>query len=173
MSAIRTLLASSVPRGEEAMPDVAEAAPMYLYAGQLYVSATPTRITTILGSCLAMGVWDPVTGVGGMNHYMLPQDVGMNCGTPRYARTAIAQLFEQLDAAGANFRRLQAKLFGGACVMASFQSAGMDLGSRNAEVARDYLHKARIPIVVEDLGGTRGRKVIFRTDTGMALVRKV
>lgn len=173
MSAIRNLLATSVPRGEEAVYDTGEAAPVYLYAGQLFVSARPARITTILGSCLAMGVWDPVSGVGGMNHYMLPQDVGMNCSTPRYARTAIQELFAQLIAAGANLTRAQAKIFGGACVMASFQAGGMDLGTRNTTVAREYLDSARIPVVFEDVGGTRGRKVVFRTDTGTALVRKV
>jgi chemotaxis protein CheD len=174
MNAIPELLASFATKTE--LPKLNEAEgglPVYLNAGHLYVSATPARITTILGSCVAMCVWDAMTGIGGMNHYMLPQDFGINCDTPRYARTAIEQLFAQLAAAGASRSRLQSKLFGGACVMASFQSGGLDLGSRNVDVAREYLAAARIPIVAEDVGGTHGRKLVFRTDTGLAMVRKV
>ena len=174
MSAISTLLASSgVTTGDPADEIGDGVGSFYLAAGRLVVSRSPARITTVLGSCLAMGLWDPIAGVGGMNHYMLPQDVGMNCETPRYARTAIRQLFAELVAAGADRRYLRAKLFGGACVMAAFQSGGMDLGSRNVEVARQSLEAVGIPIVCEDVGGTQGRKVVFRTDNGMTMVRKV
>ena len=173
MSAIRNLLATTVATSEAPAETPDSAANVYLYAGQLFVSPSPARITTILGSCLSRGLWDPVTGVGGMNHYMLPHNIGMNAGTPRFAPTAIRELLTQLDAAGAKRSRLQAKLFGGACVMASFQANGSDLGSRNVEVARDYLHAARIPVVFEDVGGTHGRKVVFRTDSGVTMVRKV
>lgn len=173
MSAIRNLLETTVAVSEAPAETPDSAAHVFLYAGQLFVSPTPARITTVLGSCLSMGLWDAVTGVGGMNHYMLPHDIGMNAGTPRFAPTAIRELLAQLDKAGAKRSRLQAKLFGGACVMASFQANGSDLGSRNIEVAREYLHGMRIPVVFEDVGGRYGRKVVFRTDNGMAMVRKV
>jgi len=171
MSAIEELLVTS----GLAVRDVAapEVHAVYLHAGQLHVSPEPVQITTILGSCLAMCVWDEASGVGGMNHYMLPQDVGVNCNTPRYAKFAIRQLFDELLFAGARRSRLQARLFGGACVMASFQANGFDLGSRNVQVARQFLEDSGIPIVSEDVGGTHGRKVVFRTDTGLAMVRRV
>ena len=108
-----------------------------------------------------------------MNHYMLPNDIGANCNTPRYANFAISQLIERVVALGAEHRRLQAKLFGGACVLASFQGSGNDLGTKNIEVARRRLEAEKIPILAEDLGGNHGRRLVFRTDTGLALTKRV
>ena len=77
------------------------------------------------------------------------------------------------EALGAEHRRLQAKLFGGACVLSSFQGSGNDLGSKNIEVARRRLEEEKIPVLAEDLGGNHGRRLVFRTDTGLALTKIV
>jgi chemotaxis protein CheD len=146
---------------------------IYLHAGQLVTSAEPAQITTILGSCVAICVWDPVARVGGMNHFMLPYDGGPNVAGPRYAKFATATLLVDVALAGATASRLQAKLFGGACVMEAFRAASRDLGTQNVEVARQMLAAAHVAIVAEDVGGKHGRKLVFRTDNGEALVKIV
>jgi len=64
---------------------------IFLHAGQISVATEPTEITTILGSCVAICLWDPGSGVGGMNHYMLPNDIGSNYVTARYASFATSE----------------------------------------------------------------------------------
>ena len=176
MSSIAELLAhSGIPTKSEAAAErLADGTRVvYLHAGQLFVSQEPTQATTILGSCVAICLWDPTIRVGGLNHFMLPNDIGTSCASPRYATFATATLLDNLVGLGCDRRRLQAKIFGGARVLSAFQRAGHDLGTQNIEVARLRLAEQRIPIVSEDVGGSHGRKLIFRTDNGMALVKKV
>lgn len=174
MSALDRLLQTSgvVVRREE--PSAAAAVPrVFLHAGQVLVPREPAEITTILGSCVAIGLWDAVASVGGMNHYMLPRDVGDAYATPRYATYATNLLFEQLQAAGAEPRRLRARIFGGACILNSASTLHHDLGSQNVRAARELLAARRIPVVEEQTGGMHGRKVIFQTSTGDATVLQV
>lgn len=151
----------------------AEVQMVYLHAGQLYASTEASQVTTILGSCVALSLWDPVTRIGGINHYMLPLDGGLASDTPRYAHFALAELAQQMAALGAELGRAQAKLFGGACTMPSLQTYGRDLGARNIEVARQWLERERIPLLAEDVGGSNGRKLVFRTDTGIVMVKRI
>ena len=146
---------------------------VFLHAGLIHVATMPTQITTILGSCVALALWDGVAGAGGMNHYMLPMNVGEGSDSPRYASYAIQQLVSRLIAAGAAKTRLQARLFGGACIAVPPPASGDHLGSRNVDAARRFLMKENIPIVSEHVGGTEGRKVIFCTDSGLAVVKMV
>jgi chemotaxis protein CheD len=146
---------------------------LYLHSAQLVVASEPTEITTILGSCVAVCVWDATARVGGMNHFMLPFEAGAQSSPARYAKSATATLLVDVAIAGASLARLQAKIFGGACMMAAFRAAANDLGTQNVEAARRILASAGVPIVAEDVGGTYGRKLIFRTDTGVAMVKKI
>lgn len=173
MSGVARLLEESrLPRAADyAPPDGVRG--VYLHAGQLHASAEPTQVTTILGSCVALCLWDPFARVGGLNHFMLPIEAGSQTETPRYARFAIEELVRQMDALGARLARMQAKLFGGACVLPSMQAVTRDLGARNIDVAREWLERQRITLVAEDVGGQTGRKLIFRTDTGATTVRRI
>ena len=146
---------------------------VYLQPGQLYASAQPSAVTTVLGSCVAICLWDPLTSVGGMNHYLLPFFAGAGRGTPRFGNVAMAQLLERLQALGASRNRLQAKVFGGACVLEAFQAREGHLGEKNAGVALKLLDELGIPVVSRDVGGRSGRKLIFHTDLGNAWVAKL
>ena len=143
---------------------------VYLQPGQLYASSQPSAVTTVLGSCVAICLWDPVAGVGGMNHYLLPFFAGEGKGTPRFGNVAVAQLVDRLLAVGAARGRLQAKVFGGACVLEAFQARQGHLGEKNAGVAFRLLENLGIPVVSRDVGGRSGRKLIFHTDLGNAWV---
>jgi chemotaxis protein CheD len=141
----------------------------YLHAGQLAVASSPTAITTILGSCVAVCLWDPVAGVGGVNHYLLPHHVERE-RSARFGSFAVPALVDAVVRAGARRGALQAKVFGGASVIVAFRGT-RNLGEENAVLAFRLLEEAGIPVLERDVGGTRGRKLVFHSDDGAAWVR--
>lgn len=153
--------------------DAPAAAKVYLQPGQWVASATPATITTILGSCVAVCLWDPQLRIGGMNHYMLPYETGRMTGSPRFGDVAIRQLLTRLVALGARPAALEATIVGGACVMEVFRRDGDHIGARNADLAERMLAANGIRVRRRDLGGNRGRKLIFDTDSGDAIVLPV
>jgi chemotaxis protein CheD len=146
---------------------------VYLHPGQVFASPEPTEVTTILGSCVAVCVFDPVLRLGGANHYVLPHSAGNGTSSTRFGNVAVRSLIDTLVALGGQKHNLQAKVFGGACTVDAFHERGERLGIRNADVALRTLRQEGIPVVADDVGGRRGRKVIFHTDTGVALVRLI
>lgn len=142
---------------------------VYLHAGDLVIAREPTAIVTILGSCVSVCLWDPAAGVGGVNHYLLPFHVERE-KSPRFGSVAIPRLVEEVVLAGADPRRLQAKVFGGASVIGAFSRARR-LGDDNAVLAVESLTTLGIPILERDVGGTKGRKLVFHSDDGAAWIR--
>ena len=145
----------------------------YLHAGHMFVSGTPCRVSTILGSCVSVALFDPVAQVGGLNHFLLPAGPEHAAPSARFGTVAVPWLIEALVAAGAQRRSLQAKVFGGACVLRAFRSTAGNLGQKNVQVAKAVLLAEGIPIVAEDVNGERGRKLIFQTHDGAAWVRSL
>jgi len=152
--------------------------------GEYYATAAGTAITTLLGSCVSVCLYDRGSGVGGMNHFMLPQILqgpdATRCADPatvscsaicsaRYGACAMRQLLQTLERLGASPGRLEAKLFGAGRVMAGVT----DIGDKNAQFALGYLQERNIPIVASDLGGCWPRKVAFFPATGRALVKRL
>ena len=146
---------------------------VYLHPGQVFVSPDPAEVTTILGSCVAVCVFDPVLRLGGTNHYLLPHWVGNGLSSTRFGNVAVRSLIDKVLALGGQKENLQAKVFGGACVLDAFHGRAEHLGTKNADLALRTLRQEGIPVVADDVGGRRGRKVIFHTDTGLALVRLI
>ena len=151
--------------------ETSERATAYLHPGQLFVSAESYAVTTILGSCVAVCVWDPATRIGGINHFLLPTFSGEGIASPRFGNFAIKELLDQLAQMGCQKPNLLAKMFGGACVLEAFRERQHHLGMKNIEVARDLLESESIPLVGHDVGGHRGRKLIFHTNDGAAWVK--
>lgn len=160
--------------GAEPQGHVAEAPALpsvYLHPGQLFVATTPAVVTTILGSCVAVCIWDGALGIGGINHFLLPTGLkGSSTGT-RYGNVATEQLLEKLARAGARRPHLLAKVFGGACVLDAMRGKEDHLGGKNVDVARKFLTDSGIPVVASDVGGNRGRKLIFHPHDGRARVK--
>lgn len=154
-------------------PESGERCNIYLLPGQIFASSEPCTVTTILGSCVAVCVWDPVLRMGGVNHYLLPYWVGNGVSSGRFGNVAIKQLINKLVTLGSKKRNLQAKLFGGACVLEAMRDKEEHLGVKNIQVARKLLGEEGIPVVSDDVGGSSGRKLIFHTDKGTALVRRL
>ncbi|MDP1646520.1 MAG: chemoreceptor glutamine deamidase CheD [Thiobacillus sp.] len=143
--------------------------------GEYYFTSKPMMIVTVLGSCVAACIRDRVSGIGGMNHFMLP-DSGGDAGSPasasmRYGAYAMEVLINQVLKAGARRENLEAKVFGGGNVLRGFTS--INVGERNAQFVRDYLHAENIRIVAEDLNDVHPRKVYFFPQTGKVLVKKL
>lgn len=128
-------------------------------------------LMTVLGSCVAACLRDPIARIGGMNHFMLP-DGEVTDGIPaRYGSHAMELLINELLKHGCNRDRIEAKVFGGGNVLKSFTS--QPVGTRNAEFVVEYLQNERIQVVSKDLGGIHPRKVCFFPVTGRALVKKL
>jgi len=143
----------------------------YLFPGGLFAHHQQHRITTVLGSCVSVCLWDPVSRIGGINHYLLPFWNGEGLPTPRYGNIAIDALLEKVLDLGASRGSLQAKLFGGAAMWEN-PNGLLAVGERNIALARRLLGQLRIPIVAADLGGDTGRKIIFDTASGAVLLRR-
>ena len=130
-----------------------------------------TALVTVLGSCIAACVRDPLLQLGGMNHFMLPEG-NVGDGAPaRYGSYAMELLINELLKRGASRRRLEAKVFGGANVLKGFTSN--PVGTRNAEFVLAYLDAEQIPVVAEDLRGIHPRKVWFFPDSGRVMVQRL
>ena len=145
--------------------------------GEYYYTKKPMLIVTVLGSCVAACIRDRVSGIGGMNHFMLPDGSGdSNIPNPtsasmRYGAYAMEVLINQVLKAGARRENLEAKVFGGGNVLRGFTA--INVGERNAQFVRDFLRAEKIRVVAEDLNDIHPRKVYFFPATGRVLVKKL
>jgi chemotaxis protein CheD len=138
----------------------------FLYPSSLFVSREPYMVKTILGSCVAICLWDKRLKIGGINHYMLPNWNGNDLASPKYGNIAIDKLVERLFALGSKKEDLVAKIFGGGEMLETGKSSVTLIGERNIRVARLMLEEKKIPVVASSTGGRKGRKILFFTDTG-------
>ena len=140
-----------------------------IIVGDVFSSKTPAEISTVLGSCIAVCLFDEAAQVGGMNHFALPSGSSDARTTASFGVHAMELLINQIMQIGGDRRRLKAKVFGGANVLRS-TSRGQ-IGQRNAEFIRNFLSTESIPIEAEHLGGDSGMQVLFETHTGRARLK--
>jgi chemotaxis protein CheD len=140
---------------------------------EYYVTGDDLMITTVLGSCVAACIRDPQTGVGGMNHFMLPEGDSQSpaSATMRYGAFAMEVLINEVLKAGAARERLQAKVFGGGAVLEAMHK--LNIGERNGQFVLNYLKMENIPVMAQDLGDVYARRVSFFPREGRVMVRKM
>ncbi|WP_022851640.1 chemotaxis protein CheD [Limisalsivibrio acetivorans] len=138
---------------------------IYIHAGQLHVTNEEVYISTVLGSCVAVCLFDNVKRVAGMNHYLLPLWNGEGLKSLKYGNVSIKKLIESMEKKGANRMVLVAKLFGGASPQ-KLTNEGLMIGEKNITVAKDHLAKEGIKVVASDLGGFKGRRILMDSRTG-------
>lgn len=146
--------------------------------GEYYVTHHDEIITTVLGSCISVCIRDPVAGVGGMNHFMLPGDktkrmdqwAGKDSLATRYGVAAMEMLVNDILKHGAQKNRLELKLFGGGKVLAMEVN---NVGARNIEFIRQFVKTEGMAVAAEDLGSIYPRKVNFFPMTGKVMVRRL
>jgi chemotaxis protein CheD len=147
-----------------------------LLPNEFYTTAEDMVLVTVLGSCVAACIRDQAAGIGGMNHFMLPDD-GVDgpqtaaSDSMRYGAYAMEVLVNELIKMGGRRERFEAKVFGGAAVLAGMTT--MNIGDRNAAFVRRYLATEGIRIAAEDLQGKHPRKVAFLPRTGRVMVKKL
>jgi len=144
--------------------------------GEYYYTDKNMLIVTVLGSCVSACIRDTVTGIGGMNHFMLPDSAKADLDGPvsesmRYGTYAMEVLINQLLRNGARREHLEAKIFGGGNVLRSFTTN--NVGDRNADFVKKYLKEEGIRVTGEDLKDIYPRKVYFFPKTGKVLVKKL
>lgn len=145
--------------------------------GEYYVTNHEELITTVLGSCVSACIRDRLFGIGGMNHFMLPIThegvVGSNqdiiSTATRYGNYAMEHLINTILSHGGHRKNLEVKIVGGGKIMSNMT----DVGEKNIEFVRDYLHMEGLNIVSEDMGDIYPRKVIYFPQTGAVRVKKL
>jgi chemotaxis protein CheD len=143
---------------------------IFLKPATLYCTDAPTIITTLLGSCVAVCLWDRQRSVAGMNHFVLPHDPrGLD---RRYGDVAIDQLVASMAALGCDRENVEAKVFGGAEVL-SLGGSENNVGSKNVDMAVTRLERHRIPVTARRTGGEDGLLIRLTTQTGEVLVRRI
>ncbi len=125
---------------------------------------SPDALETLLGSCVGVAVWDRTTKQGGLAHVVLPESRGEVLLPGKFANTAVAELKKQLIARGANPTKLTAKIAGGATMFGQRKEG--DIGEKNYQAVLKQLRSARIPMVAEHIGGSKGRMICFSTEDG-------
>lgn len=145
---------------------------VFLYPANIHVSAQPACLATLLGTCVAVCLWDARQKVGGMNHYLLPLWNGDGLASPKYGNIAIEKLIDKMIAYGANHRTMVAKIFGGR-TQSEMGTIAFSIGKRNAEIARQALGDAGIPIISEHVGTDYGMNIRFDTSTGIVMVKPI
>lgn len=146
---------------------------VHVAPGELFATAEPLAIATLLGSCVAVCLWDKVLGAGGMTHYLLSEGKSDKDLSPRYGNIAIPVLLEKLIRLGCHPGRLVAKVFGGGRVLKTLTGKNGRIGEQNITLAESTLAGMGIPIVGRDTGGTWGRKLVFFTKDGSVWVKNI
>lgn len=141
----------------------------FLQPGYITVPEKPTMVSTVLGSCVSVCLYDRKKKFGGINHFQLPHSEDENKTTARFGNAATIGLIRMMLRRGAQPRHMEAQIFGGA----HNPQFTTDIGRMNVIAAKKILAKALIRVTSEDVGGERGRKLVFNTGTNEALVMRV
>jgi chemotaxis protein CheD len=152
-----------------AAPQPADAT-QYVHPGRIASSMEAASFTTIVGSGVAVCIWDPLRHAGGVAHFLLPE-AGNAPAAPRYGDVAMKKLVDELAALGASARGLRARVYGGSAPPIAAESG--HLGDRNVAAALAFLEERGIPLLERDVGGNGARKVVFQPTNGSVEVTRV
>jgi len=134
----------------------------FLKPGFIYLPERPTTISTVLGSSVAVSLYDRSLKTGGMNHFLFPYVGGQDKTTSMYGNIAVLTLIRMMTGNGSKISNLEAQIFGGAF---NTEYSKRDIGKDNFKSARYILSDKNIKIVSEDVGGELGRKIVFNTSS--------
>jgi len=145
---------------------------VYLKPGEVFVSRTPTLVSTVLGSCVSITLFDPETRMGAMCHAMLPHGTADEL---RYVDSAVGFMFDRLSALSGRSGGFEVKLFGGADVLvpSGRTNGSLSVGRQNVDAALQVIERLGLRLTSFDTGGERGRKIFFCSGTGEVFMRPV
>ena len=156
----------------EDLPPSHQLAQVHLYPGEMDCRTEARVITTILGSCVAVCLWDKTQCFGGMNHFLLPTWEHQGEPSLRYGNIAIEALIHKMLMLGSRIGDLRAKIFGGANVL-PINNDSASIGSRNIDMAIRELRRFDIPVVNRYVSGANGLLIKQFTETGEVWLRPV
>jgi chemotaxis protein CheD len=147
-----------------------------LHPGEYWATAEDEILVTVLGSCVAVGLFDVEARAGGLNHFMLPGDLGdsglVRSPNAKYGMYAMELLINDLLKLGARKASLQAKVFGGGSMLRGLAGAASKIPGSNIAFALEYLAKEGIPVIASDVGGNEARKIFFYARGGKVLLKR-
>lgn len=138
---------------------------IFIHVGQICVATKPTEISTVLGSCVSVCLFDRVQMVSAMNHYLLPLWNGNGLQSPKFGNISVPKMVETMFEKGCTASNMEAKIFGGANINIT-SNEDMMVGKRNVMTAKEVLGDYHIKILAEDTGGNAGRRIMMRSDIG-------
>jgi chemotaxis protein CheD len=148
-----------------------------IHPGEYFATKDDTIISTVLGSCVAVGIFDEGARMGGLNHFMLPGEGAkidlIRSPNAKYGMYAMELLINDLMKLGARKSALKSKVFGGGSVLRFAGGDGSRIAENNIEFAFEYLRKEGIPILSSDVGGIEPRKIFFFARTGKVLLKRI
>lgn len=148
-----------------------------IFPGEYHATRSSRIISTVLGSCIAVALYDLKAGVSGMNHFMLPGELQTDriyvSGSGKYGMYAMELLINELIKLGGTKKSFIAKVFGGGKVLRTTSGITHSVPEGNITFAMSYLKQEGIPIAAQDVGGTQGRRVLFFTEGYKVLVKKL
>lgn len=152
-----------------------------IYPGEFWSSSGPEMISTVLGSCVSIALFDPIAGVGGMNHFMLAKDTNMDIDgnkdkhLGRFGEYAMEMLISDMKKKGAVMSRCTAKVFGGGNIFNTSAPEGgkVLVGDANIKFAFNYLEEHGIEVKSSDTGGTLPRKIFFDPTTSKVFLKHI
>lgn len=152
-------------------PNLSDLPVVYLKPGELYFANNPTVVTTVLGSCVSVTMFNPANGVAAICHALLPE--GPSEDVFRYVDSSILHMLEMFEAHGIRRSQLEVKMFGGSDMLGVKKGEGLGIGKRNVEIARQVLSVEGLALLAADVGGARGRKLFFYTHTGEIFMKRL
>lgn len=144
----------------------------HIHIGGVAASKDPIVVRTVLGSCIAVCLRDPVLEIGGMNHFMLPSASGSELKSTSFGIHAMEILINRCMSLGADRSRLEAKVFGGGHVL-QFHRTEDSVSKINIRFAREFLRNEDIPVISHDVGGFAARELYFFTHSGRVLMKRL
>jgi len=142
----------------------------FINVGEIHIAIKPTEIITILGSCVAVCLFDTRQNIAGMSHYLVPLWNGNGLESPKYGNISVEKLIEGMYERGSKKFDLVAKVFGGANINIKAHDS-MLIGKKNVIIAEEILAKHGIKIAASDTGGNRGRRIMLQSDTGKIFLK--
>jgi chemotaxis protein CheD len=147
---------------------------VFLKPGELYVSDIPTIVSTILGSCIAVTIYNKRLKLGGICHAMLPRSpFAKEHSVFRYADSSILYMLNKFTTMGIKKDEMEIKLLGGADVIDRINEDTASIGRKNIDIALEIIKNESLHLVISDVGGRMGRKVHFYTHTGKILLKRI
>jgi chemotaxis protein CheD len=124
------------------------------------------EISTILGSCVSVCFFDPVSQVAGMNHFLLPVNDNNSSEIEKYGDSSMELMLNKMLSLGSKPKHIFANVFGGGELL-TYKNSNFNIGKKNTEIALSFIYDHEIRLISKVVGGKRGRKVVFNTLTGM------